>query len=78
MKLKLKLIDNWKKFYKMWSVWVFIIISIAPELHNGLASMGWLEQSNQTFLWVVRILAGVGIFSRLIKQKTLEDKNVFN
>lgn len=81
LKIKIKLIENWKKAYKLWSVWFFILIGIAPDLYNSLSYMGWLEQAPQPFIWFIRVLATIGFISRLIKQQKIEEKqngNIIN
>ena len=75
---KIKLIDNWNKCYKIWSVWFFILIGIAPDLYNSISSMGWLEQAPPVFVWVIRILASIGLASRLIKQQKLQENKDAN
>lgn len=64
----MRLIENWRQFYKMWSVWMFTLISVSPEAYNAIAAMGWLDQVPEGMVWTVRGLAAMGIFSRLIKQ----------
>ena len=70
---KIKLIENWNKWYKIWSVWFFILIGVAPDLYNAISSMGWLEEAPKAFVWTIRILASIGFASRLIKQQKLEE-----
>lgn len=76
--IKIKLINNWNKWYKIWSVWFFILIGIAPDLYNSISSMGWLEQAPPAFVWVIRILASIGFASRLIKQQKLQENKDAN
>lgn len=62
------LIPEWRKLHQMFSVWFFVFIAIAPDAYNAISSMGWLDQVPDQFKWTIRILATVGIFSRLMKQ----------
>lgn len=71
----MKLIDNYKNWYKIWSIYFFILIAISPEIYNMFSSMGLLEDAPIPFLWFIRILAMVGIVSRLVKQEKLKNDN---
>lgn len=66
--MKIKLINNWKKFYKLWSVWIFALIAVSPEIYNQLMAMGLLNDVHISISYLVKFLAIVGITSRLVKQ----------
>lgn len=72
----MKTINNIKKCYKLWSVWFFIIIAIAPDLYNAISTMGWLDEAPIALKWFIRTLAVMGLASRLIKQKEKDDKTI--
>lgn len=70
----MKLIENWKESYKMYSVWFFLIIGIFPDLYQTVINTNDLINSiPDPAVWTLRILAGVGIITRLIKQDKLND-----
>jgi hypothetical protein len=65
------LIDDWQLAWKKLSVWAFALIGAAPDIYSGVQSLGWLEDKAvpPAFVWTIRILAGVGIAVRLVKQQ---------
>lgn len=70
------LIDGWHKFYKMYSIWFYTILGLAPDIYNQAVSSGVIDSTDAPQL-LVRIINGIafaGAVSRLIKQKTLEEK----
>lgn len=69
--MKLKLIENWNKFYKMWSVWFFAILAISPEIYTQLIALDLLTGIPFGFSLIVKILAILGIISRVVKQNEL-------
>lgn len=66
----MKLVDEWRHAWKWLSTWVFVLIGISPDLYSGIVAMGWLDDPAlpPAFVWALRILAGLGIFVRLLKQ----------
>lgn len=76
--MKFTFIDNIKHSWKLWSVWFFIIIGIAPDLYNGISAMGWLDEAPKAFVWTIRALSVMGLASRLIKKKRLEKDDDYN
>lgn len=66
---KFKLIDNWKQCWKLYSVQVFIVLAFLPEIYTAFASIGLLEAVPTSFDWILRVLAGIGVITRLIKQR---------
>lgn len=66
---RLGLIDDARRFYRLASVWVFFVIGSLPDIYNGIAAMGWVEQVPDTFKWVLRIAASIGIAVRVLKQR---------
>lgn len=71
----MRLIKEWKKCYKMWSIWIFILIAASPEIYQGFVTLGLLNNIPNFIDYSIRILAGIGIISRVIKQKGLENAN---
>lgn len=72
--MKVELIDEWQKFYKLYSVWAYVIISVSPDIYNVLVEYGYLQSQNtpSAFSEIVKILCVAGIIVRLIKQKKQE------
>lgn len=66
---RIGLIDDARRFYRLASVWVFFVIGSLPDIYNGIASMGWVEQVPDTFKWILRGAASVGIAARVLKQR---------
>jgi hypothetical protein len=71
--MKINLIDDYKSFYKKFSVWFFIVIGVAPDFYNAVMSSGLLDQAPAPLIWIIRSLSMAGLFSRLIKQKQGEN-----
>ena len=71
---KFRLIDNWKQCWKLYSVQVFIVLAFLPEIYTAFASIGLLEAVPTSFDWVLRCLAGIGVITRLIKQRDNDNK----
>ena len=71
--MRVRLINEWKKCYKMWSVWFFILIATSPEIYQGFVFLGLLTDIPNFVDYSIRVLAGLGIASRVIQQKGLKD-----
>ena len=71
----MRLIANWKKCWKMLSVQVFLVIGLFPDIYNGIASMGWLEELPDTAKWPLRLMAGAGVILRVVQQNNLNNKS---
>lgn len=71
--MKLQLIDGWKKAYAMWSVWFMVLMGITPELYNTAESMGLFQGDgvSEQLSAIMKILAFLGIVSRLVKQQSI-------
>lgn len=67
---KPELIDDWKQAWTKLSVLAFAVIAAAPDIYSGVQALGWLEDAAvpKSFVWTIRILAGIGIVFRLVKQ----------
>ena len=66
----MKLIKEWREWYKMWSVWLFAIVGVYQwAAANSEALQAVLPQSWQGAFGVV--LSALGIVSRLIVQTNL-------
>lgn len=74
--LNFRPIDNWQKFYRMYSFWFFVFLGAAPDLYTLATSMGVLEgQDVPAFLTrIINTLAFLGAASRLIQQKSVQVK----
>lgn len=74
--LQLELIPEWKKFYKMYSFWFFVILGCAPELWDLAIQYNVIKEAAAPALLAraVSTIAFLGAASRMIKQKSLEMK----
>lgn len=68
------LVDEWKSFWKHISFYAFVLIGAAPDIYQGIAALGWLQDENvpPAFVWTVRGLAVAGIVGRYVRQKAKE------
>lgn len=70
-KLEAHLVAEWRQAWKMLSVWAFLLLGAAPDLHSAVVAMGWLEDADTpaAVKWSIRGLAVAGIAFRLIRQQ---------
>lgn len=70
----LKLIDNWKQAWRMWTVQISALVLLLPDLYAGVQALGWLDSADcpPALAWSIRILGGVGVVARLIRQSKLQ------
>lgn len=68
--LEARLVADWRKCWKFLSVWAFLLVGIAPDLHTAVVSMGWLDDpaTPKGLTWGLRGLAVAGIAFRLVRQ----------
>ena len=67
--IRIGLIDDAGKAYKLASVWAFVLIGAMPDIYNGIAAMGWVDQVPERFTWILRGCAAAGIVVRVLKQR---------
>lgn len=68
------LIDGWRAWWKMYSIWFFAALGMLPEIYNLAISSGFIT-AEEAPKFISRIISGVAFFgavSRLLKQKTVE------
>lgn len=73
--LESRLVADWRKAWKFFSVRVFLLVGVAPDLHEAVVSMGWLDDPTTPsgLKWGLRGLAISGIALRLIRQAKPKD-----
>lgn len=76
-KLEVVLIEDWRKAWKMYSVWFFALLMAFPELYNAAISSGLIAQAEvpPLFSKLVTLISFMGMASRLVgqKQKSIEE-----
>jgi hypothetical protein len=65
---KFTLIDNWRQAWKLASIRIFAVILILPDVYDYAHTLGWTEELPESFTWVVRGAALLGVVVRLLKQ----------
>lgn len=72
MKIELTLIDDWKKAWKLYSVWIFALVLAGPDIYNAAVTAGLISADHVPALFgrLVNIVGFVGIVSRIVKQKS--------
>lgn len=70
----MKLVNNAKQFYKMWSVWAFAAISVIPLIEEN---WGYFSEiiPGEYHAYVVASFGIVGIILRVIKQRGIDGEN---
>ena len=69
--MKLRLIDDWKKFLKLYTVWFFILLGALPQMWDSVVQSGLLDTPliPPQFKALVGTISALGIVARLIKQQ---------
>lgn len=69
--MKIQLIDEWKSFYKMYSIWAIAILGSLGDIYNLAVSYHMLDASAAPALLThsLNIVGFIGAVSRLVKQK---------
>lgn len=70
----MQLIDEWKKWYTMYSIWAFALVGIAPDIYNLAVQYNLVNSAEAPveLARIINIIAFLGALSRLLKQKKLE------
>lgn len=71
--MKLELVDGWKRFYAMASIWAFAIIGLAPDIYNLAVEFHIVDGgAAPAFLTrLINVLAFAGAVSRLVRQQVV-------
>lgn len=72
--MKITFIDNAKLWYKMYSVWFMALLGMLPDIFNLAITSGLFSAENapEKLSYLMKVVAFLGIVSRLIKQKVAE------
>lgn len=70
--MKLQLIDDWKKAYKLYSVWFFVILGSLPQMWDTAVQSGLMETPliPPAFKALVGTISAVALVMRLITQQS--------
>ncbi|AUJ13408.1 hypothetical protein [Xanthomonas oryzae] len=71
--MSIELIENWRRAWTLASVQVFAGIVLLPDLYNGVAALGWLEELPGPAKWVIRGLGALGVVARIVRKKVPGD-----
>ncbi|KOR44291.1 hypothetical protein ADT25_11080 [Xanthomonas oryzae] len=67
--MSIQLIENWHRAWKFASVQVCTGIVLLPDIYNGVAAFGWLEELPGPAKWVIRALGALGVVARIVQKK---------
>lgn len=67
--MKLQLIDNWRRAWKLASVWVFGLITLFPDIYDAIAAMGWMDELPGPAKWSIRALGALGVIARVLSRR---------
>ncbi len=72
--MKFQLIDDAKQWYTLYSMWVFVLIGLAPDIYNLAVQYNLVTGDNApaALARMINMLAFAGAVARLVKQKKLE------
>lgn len=64
-------VQSWRTVVKQYSTWALAVLLAAPDLYQLAATAGMLtdEGMPQQLMWGIRIVAGVGLVVKFIKQQ---------
>jgi hypothetical protein len=68
------LVDGWRRAYRMYSAWFFVVLMALPDLYNAAIASNVItaDQVPQFFARIVNGIAFMGLASRVVRQKKLE------
>lgn len=67
--MKLQLIDDWRKAWKLASVWVFGLVTLFPDIYDAIAAMGWMDELPELAKWSIRGLGVLGVIARVLSRR---------
>lgn len=65
-----RLVEDWKRAYRFYSVWAIALIGALPDIYNAIAASGLLSGGDapDDLVWAVRLAAVGGLLLRLVQQ----------
>ena len=72
--MKIELVDEWRKWYAMYSIWAFILLGALPDVYNLAIQFNVISGDNApaNLARTVNMVAFLGALGRMMKQKKLE------
>ena len=72
--MKIELVDEWRKWYAMYSIWAFVLLGALPDIYNLAVQFNLLTGDNAPALLArtINTVAFLGAVSRMVKQKKLD------
>jgi hypothetical protein len=71
--MKVELVSGWQKAYQMWSVWAMVLMGAMPDIYSAAVASGLFEGEGvpQQLGYIMKVLAFLGVVSRLVKQQSV-------
>lgn len=69
------LIDSWRRSWRLASVQLFAVVALFPDIYDGIAALGWLDELPPEARWPLRALGALGIVARVIQQQPKKEGN---
>lgn len=73
--MKLELIEGWRRAWKFASVQMFAAIALLPDIYNGVAALGWMDELPEPAKWVIRAAGALGVVARIVRKKQPEPQS---
>lgn len=71
----MKLIQNWRDAWRLWSIWALALLMAVPEIYNEMLYSGVIDMTEWPSLTrVIQSLAFIGIVVRLVRQNMPYDQ----
>ncbi len=70
----MKLIDDWKRAWRLWSVQIFAVIAVLPDIWQQISALGLLDGLPHEAVWVFRVLGVIGVVCRVVQQGGRHDR----
>ncbi|KMM77069.1 hypothetical protein ACP93_02585 [Xanthomonas sp. NCPPB 1128] len=68
--MKVELIEDWRRAWKLASVQVFAGIALLPDIYNGVAALGWMDELPGPAKWIIRSMGAAGVIARIVRQNS--------
>jgi hypothetical protein len=74
--IKIELVGNWKEAWKFYSVWVYVLLGMLPDIFDLAVKMEVFsgEGAPEALNWTIKFVAFIGVVVRIVKQGVVAAK----
>lgn len=68
--IKIELIGDWKQAWKFYSVWIYVLLGMLPDIFDLAVKMEVFsgEGAPEALNYIIKLVAFIGVVVRLVKQ----------